>query len=141
MFSLYNTLLKSVRRNDELQEELRRAMDASPQWISVKERLPETMGYYLTCDHNGNTHIFYYDSEQSYPFDIGPYNARYFQPTHWMYLPEPPKEKENDRIEIPCDICGELYKTLVVEGHITYPHICSECFKKILLEDMDKNAT
>ena len=57
-----------------------------------------------------------------------------------MKLEESWDKESYNRIEIPCDICGELYKTLVVEGHISYPHICSECFKKILLEDADKKG-
>ena len=91
-----DALLKTARLNSELQAELRRATDALPQWISVEERYPETKGMYLTCDHKGNIHVFLYYPGQVYPFTIRDNDRSYYPPTHWMYLPEPPKEKEID---------------------------------------------
>lgn len=38
------------------------------------------------------------------------------------------------KIKRPCAICGCQYETLVVDNHITYPNICGDCTKKILLE-------
>ena len=61
-------------------------------WISVKNGLPEIKGYYLVC---------YYDSYfDSYGIDIVYFrgktvwakNNKYI--THWMSLPEPPKESD-----------------------------------------------
>lgn len=63
-------------------------------WIPVSDRLPEKCGYYLTCDWKGNVHIFEHDPKCEYPFFIRPDSLRYYQPTHWMLLPEPPKEDE-----------------------------------------------
>jgi len=61
-------------------------------WISVEERMPETSGYYLTCDRKGNVHSLYHNTEQKFPFGIEPWNACYYMPTHWMPAPEPVKE-------------------------------------------------
>ncbi len=61
-------------------------------WISVNDRLPEEVGRYLTCDHSGNIHIHEHDPKAKYPFYVIPNSLRYYKPTHWMPLPEPPKE-------------------------------------------------
>ncbi len=62
------------------------------EWISVKDRLPEFNGRYLTCDEYGNIHIFFHGpSFAEIPFGIKECNPRYYPPTHWMPLPEPPK--------------------------------------------------
>lgn len=69
----------------------------APRWISVKDRLPETDGEYIvyitsddgekcvTCDHwvkSSHERWFLFD-------DAGAVV------THWMPLPEPPKEENN----------------------------------------------
>lgn len=72
-------------------------MKFRPMWISVYDRLPETYGDYLTCDREGNIHVFFYHPEQSDPFNISPCHAMYYQPTHWMYLPEPPETVEKEK--------------------------------------------
>ena len=45
-------------------------------WINVKDRLPESAGWYL---------VFF--RGKKWPFD-----NHYHKVTHWMPLPEPPKE-------------------------------------------------
>lgn len=59
------------------------------EWISVKERLPEWFGWYLVCSRGRVEPVW---------FDItGWSNMRWPQyVTHWMPLPEPPKEAEHD---------------------------------------------
>ena len=69
------------------------------EWISVKDRLPEVAGYYMTCDKYGNIHTFFYSPGCKYPFYISPYDNRYYMPTHWMPLPEPPKKVNNGKID------------------------------------------
>lgn len=63
------------------------------EWISVKDKLPECFGRYLTCDEYGNIHIFFHHpSHHDMPFGITESDLRFYPPTHWMPLPEPPKE-------------------------------------------------
>lgn len=60
------------------------------EWISVIEREPETGGNVLVFD--GSFHIAYFRPEQAihhYRYDCDTYDVT---PTHWMPLPEPPKE-------------------------------------------------
>lgn len=61
-------------------------------WIDVKDRLPEKDGYYLTCDHKGNIHVFFHSPkymEIDYAFGIGNNHSQYYQPIAWMELPKP----------------------------------------------------
>ena len=60
------------------------------QWIPVSERLPEKTGYYLVHHKGGFVaeRYFYEEApEQFVPFGNEPV-------THWMPMPEPPKEGE-----------------------------------------------
>lgn len=61
------------------------------EWISVKDRLPECFEPVLVCrEKNGAPHV-----EQGFK-DVGDwwkvYGTRTKYVTHWMPLPEPPKE-------------------------------------------------
>lgn len=77
------------------------------EWISVKDRLPESEGDYLICNTNDDHYDVYgcfYDSGSE---EFGCWNACYDSftlgyigsdwikneaVTHWMHLPNPPKE-------------------------------------------------
>lgn len=61
------------------------------EWISVKERLPEKRKDVLVRYGNGRIDIDWIDSTQCFVFD-----NLYGRVTHWMLLPEPPKEADND---------------------------------------------
>lgn len=37
-------------------------------------------------------------------------------------------------VKMPCSICGKDFDANVINGHITYPHICNDCIKEILVE-------
>ena len=67
-------------------------------WISVKDRLPEDAGIYIICDHYGNVMSRHF-CKKSDKF-AGYWHANgskfYGNPTHWMPLPEPPKEEKDD---------------------------------------------
>lgn len=74
-----------------LSDHLRDVPKKVPRWIPVTERLPEESGQYLICaTENGITHIsmakywrhFYLTGRMAY-----------WKITHWMPLPEPPKEE------------------------------------------------
>lgn len=54
-------------------------------WISVKDRLPEKYGWYLTFNTRGMMHVTWFLLDKSWD-SINPV-------THWMPLPEPPDEE------------------------------------------------
>lgn len=59
-----------------------------PQWISVKDRLPDVSGRYLThCDVEGQSLVcILYFEQFVYGFEK--------EITHWMLLPKPPKAEQ-----------------------------------------------
>lgn len=74
-------------------------------WISVKERLPEPKfpsqqrGFYLVALSNGVVKELAYEfrAYENMLFDVGWHETAY-PVTHWMPLPDPPKEGfETDR--------------------------------------------
>lgn len=93
---LNRDIMKLIKRQkaeiDRLKGSKSTSLTNAPKWISIKDRLPETSGYYLTCDQKGNVHSLYYHEEQQFPFAIEPWNACYYMPKYWMPAPEPPKE-------------------------------------------------
>lgn len=64
------------------------------QWIPVTERLPEKEGSYLVCSKTGKVYTSHYYTEKKCS---GGYIRKpaWSHPniTHWMPLPEPPKEE------------------------------------------------
>jgi len=60
---------------------------AERRWIPVSERLPEDGRTILTYTIGGNIEVFLYDSST--------YQPVWYGVTHWMPLPEPPKEDNN----------------------------------------------
>lgn len=74
-------------------------VDAAPEWISVKDRLPEMLHAALVyCPKYNN--VFCADIREDghwYDFIQGNGGQIVDEVTHWMPLPEPPKEaREND---------------------------------------------
>lgn len=37
-------------------------------------------------------------------------------------------------VDIPCEICGKVHKEESVDGHISQPHWCKDCWKKVMDE-------
>ena len=83
------------------------------EWISVKDRLPETDGMYLVSDvFYGRPHIkiayYMHDLSENLQFKCeeiygsgfvnGDNEGEWVEPdvTHWMPLPEPPEEVSGD---------------------------------------------
>ena len=64
------------------------------EWISVNDRLPEENGRYLTASKRWGDKIvvfdLWFDGGFWYIDEEG--DVFYFEVTHWMLLPEPPKE-------------------------------------------------
>lgn len=69
------------------------AVDAMPKWISVKDRLPKKSGVYLAFTMAGSTMTLDYSAKYR-AFNAFDYQDEIFPiyVTHWMPLPEPPKE-------------------------------------------------
>lgn len=69
-------------------------------WISVKDRLPENDGWYLTCvrmEHLGNTpqivcSLFFWKKYKRWENADEVYNGKV---DYWMPIPKLPKEEEN----------------------------------------------
>lgn len=61
-------------------------------WISVKDRLPEKNGDYLIYNTDGIVWPYWYDKEYKEWYDSSGYLTE--SVTHWMPLPEAPKEGE-----------------------------------------------
>ena len=88
---------KLLKENGELENSGRVLMEAFarlkekvPTWISVEERLPEPRKRVLACACD-DRHDYY--KEVSFLLPNGAWFGG-FEPTHWMPLPEPPKEAE-----------------------------------------------
>lgn len=67
-------------------------VDVSPdtKWISVKERLPENKGRYIIYVHGPEPFVSWFDGYRFRTIGIAPF---VYPATHWMALPEPPKEE------------------------------------------------
>ena len=84
------------KQNENWEEALKNALDFIPCWIPVSERLPETIHeYVLCCGEKGGQFVGWIGegrivSGKARAFQNGG-TGRYI--THWMPLPEPPKEE------------------------------------------------
>lgn len=65
------------------------AADVRPRWISVEERLPEH-GWYLAYGPTIKMEVLHFHSVEEVWSSERYYNI---EVTHWMPLPEPPKEE------------------------------------------------
>ncbi len=69
------------------------------EWVSVEERLPEESGIYITYseykavrpDINNCIASDYFDAERGFWLNDG---GGQYVTTHWMPLPDPPKENK-----------------------------------------------
>lgn len=70
-------------------------------WVSVKDRLPEENGEYLISTTDGVTSACYERGRHVGDRHLSEWTDYYegcinFEPTHWMPLPKPPKEADNE---------------------------------------------
>ena len=76
-------------------------------WISVKDRLPEKSQrciIYERYEYRTISLVYYFSENKKWQDEIG---DEYY-PTHWMPLPEPSKEKEDDFKELYFDLLFEV---------------------------------
>ena len=67
-----------------------------PRWIPVEERLPEENAEVLCCCKMQKGDVYYtlgVNYRNGWSFDNDPYAEHDQTVTHWMPLPEPPKEE------------------------------------------------
>lgn len=76
---------------------LRKGMENTQRWIPVAERLPENYRKVLTCDAKGNMHINWHCETYEHPFCISEHDPRFYPVTHWMPLPDAPKEENHGK--------------------------------------------
>ena len=76
-----------------LEDYNREIFERMPKWVSVKERLPENGGVYLCCLNNEFRTICYFYGEQWDDLESA-YVTHLV--THWMPLPNLPKEDCNE---------------------------------------------
>lgn len=70
----------------------------APKWISVEEGLPEhDVRVQLGYSRMQYVDQGYLDSEDMDWYDV--YDDRVARPTHWMPMPEPPKEDAHEHID------------------------------------------
>lgn len=74
-----------------LRQSAKRLIQIIPQWVSVKERLPE-IGDHVLVSNGGFVCESFLDKEGEW--QRGGARLFFMKPTHWMPLPEPPKKGE-----------------------------------------------
>lgn len=85
---LYNALSEIVKLRARIAE-----LEAEPRWISVRERLPEINTRVLAITPEGYMEVDYKYSGTSVYCGLAEFYSL-DNVTHWMPLPEPPKERE-----------------------------------------------
>ena len=79
---------------DAMKAKIKELEAKQPKWISVKERLPPNdYVFVVACDSKGenDSEVVYYDCDTN-RWDNGEYSFPFETFTHWMSLPEAPKE-------------------------------------------------
>lgn len=67
----------------------------TPKWISVEESLPENLDNVLICDGGGGIVVGHYDEDDGRFWKrVNGNTFHSVDATHWMSLPELPKETE-----------------------------------------------
>lgn len=63
------------------------------EWISIKDRLPDVIGDYLCYDDGAGIAWAFFNSAKQWAYShLDGDNGYYVFVTHWMPLPEPPKD-------------------------------------------------
>lgn len=40
-------------------------------------------------------------------------------------------------VRLPCEMCGKVHEELIVDGHITVPHLCEKCSLELIKEHLE----
>ena len=88
ILAAYDMAIAALREQESLAEK-----QATSEWVSVEERLPEVGKTVLTLDKYGHIHDRYmYKCADGVALFTAEYLVTSKDITHWMNLPEPPKE-------------------------------------------------
>lgn len=86
----------SIPYKDALASTIKALEAAEPKWISVEEQLPEESGYILGANaHDQFICRFNKDRSQLVALGVDIIAREDYDITHWMPLPQPPKDKDN----------------------------------------------
>lgn len=93
-----NALWHNAQKPDEYIVDMLMANGVTVQeWISVKDRLPEKSGEYLTyCGDYDGVCVLYYEVLKT----KGKWRTRWKKVTHWMPLPTPPKGVSEEALPV-----------------------------------------
>ena len=99
IYELRETIAELSEQCREQEEEIEELQKAVPQWISVKDRLPESIIYDCPCllvTDGSLIHMAYFVENEWIFADSGQAKDKmFYEVTHWMPLPETP-ESEDD---------------------------------------------
>lgn len=42
------------------------------------------------------------------------------------------KPKQVVEVNIPCELCGEMHNEYCIDGHVSQPHWCESCWRKVM---------
>jgi len=86
-----NLLVLSDEHDEPLSGVLREAATRlDRRWIPVVERLPDSAGSFLVCTRDGVAEALFLVDRMDVYWTVPDYGD--VAPTHWMPLPEPPKD-------------------------------------------------
>ena len=91
MLESYKELIAAKAEIKMLKKQLEEAKEATPEWISVKDRLPENYKTVLGYYKDGDMEFLEYRKGVFISYDEDGYPSEADYVTHWRPLPEPPK--------------------------------------------------
>ena len=94
-FADLNYVYNNPNKLDALSYMIDKLLEEQPKWISVKDRLPEEKVWVLCLCRAGIHEVLRWQNGQ-WLHDLSPFAYMKSFVTHWMPLPEPPKEGVND---------------------------------------------
>ncbi len=91
-YNFYKDALEALEAGEDIN-----VLTAQPKWISVEERLPDKSGEVLICVYGHVTIAWYsvnrFETGGGMVFFVDDHFADDNEVTHWMPLPQPPKEE------------------------------------------------
>lgn len=84
----------ALRRVVDFVKEYAVETEPNKSWVSVKDRLPDDVKDVIVCDELGLVYpAYYYTCDECWMYSFAAERCEH-KITHWMPLPEPPKEDD-----------------------------------------------